>query len=218
MNQFPNVLIVGPSGSGKSSCLRNLNPAETGIVNGERKALPFKNAKLFTNEVECGNLLDYTNGIRKFNTDTAIKQVVVESFTSYDEMCLGWCRGQYKGYDIYSVHNSMIRDFIKESKLKDKICIFTGIDEIVGIDTPNGSKVSRRALKVEGRELQGTIEKEFTIVLFTEVVKNGSTFDYKLCTNTDGVNAAKSPIGMFASQYIPNDLSFVISTIKKYYE
>jgi hypothetical protein len=218
MNQYPNIAIIGPSGSGKSSCLRNLNPAETGIINIERKALPFKNSKLFTNEVEITSLQQFVPAIRKFDADPNIKTIIVESFTALDEMILNWCRATYKGYDIFSVHNSMVRDFIKETKLKSKICVVIGIDEIVKIDTPEGGSVSRRAMRVEGRELMGTLEKEFTCVFFTDIIKNGSSMQYRLCTNTDGVNAAKSPMGMFAGQYIDNDLKSMIDTIRKYYE
>ena len=43
----PNIFIVGPSGTGKSSSLRNLNPATSIILNTEQKALPFREASTF---------------------------------------------------------------------------------------------------------------------------------------------------------------------------
>ena len=45
----PNIIITGPSGSGKSSSMRNLQPKRTAVLNTERKQLPFKNAKDFMN-------------------------------------------------------------------------------------------------------------------------------------------------------------------------
>ena len=45
----PNIIVVGKSGSGKSTSLRNLNPKSTAILNVERKQLPFKEAKNFLN-------------------------------------------------------------------------------------------------------------------------------------------------------------------------
>ena len=43
----PNVIVVGKSGSGKSTSLRNLNPKTTAVINTERKQLPFKGANDF---------------------------------------------------------------------------------------------------------------------------------------------------------------------------
>lgn len=219
MNQYPNIAIIGQSGSGKSSSMRNLLPEETGIINIEKKALPFRNANAFSkNSIDVDKLDDYGAALQKFNADPAIKQIIIESFTSLDEMCLAYCRVSFKGYDIYSNHNAMIRQYIAKTKLKDKVCVLIGIDEIVSIDSPAGGKTSRRALKVEGRELQGTLEKEFTVVFFTEVIKGtDNKMSYKFSTNTDGINSAKSPISMFASNLIDNDLAFAIRVIKDYY-
>jgi RNase adaptor protein for sRNA GlmZ degradation len=36
------ILIIAESGSGKSTAIENLNPAETFIINVANKALPFK--------------------------------------------------------------------------------------------------------------------------------------------------------------------------------
>jgi hypothetical protein len=36
-------------------------------------------------------------------------------------------------------------------------------------------------------------------------------------TQTDGESTCKSPVGMFADKYIPNDLGYVKETIYKYY-
>ena len=45
----PNIIVVGKSGSGKSSSLRNLNAERTAVLNTERKQLPFRGAKNFKN-------------------------------------------------------------------------------------------------------------------------------------------------------------------------
>ena len=42
--------LVGKSGTGKSTSLRNLNPDETLIINTDQKALPFKNFSAKYNE------------------------------------------------------------------------------------------------------------------------------------------------------------------------
>jgi hypothetical protein len=214
----PNILIVGASGSGKSSSLRNLNPDEVFLLNIERKTLPFKKASLFKHEAQPTTWKEIKESIE---TAKSAQQpiIVVDSFTSIDELLLAHCRTLWKGFDIYSNHNRMVRELIASLKLQSKLVVLIGIDEIVAVKQPGGSEISRRALKVEGRELQGTIEKEFTIVFFTDVkpASNG-TMEYRFCVNTDGINTAKSPMEMFDKQFIPNDLVLAQNKIHEYYK
>ena len=49
------VFLVGKSGMGKSTSLRNLNHEETVIINTDQKALPFKNFNLKYNEEKRNN-------------------------------------------------------------------------------------------------------------------------------------------------------------------
>ena len=45
------IAIVGPSGTGKSTSIKSLNPKETFIINVARKELPFRGAeKLYNTE------------------------------------------------------------------------------------------------------------------------------------------------------------------------
>jgi len=43
------IAIVGPSGTGKSTSIRTLDPKETFIINVARKELPFKGAEKLYN-------------------------------------------------------------------------------------------------------------------------------------------------------------------------
>ena len=57
------------------------------------------------------------------------------------------------------------------------------------------------------------------MVLFTEVRKNEKTeeMEYFFQTNTDGVTSAKTPMGMFDKQLIPNDIVTVLEKVEEYY-
>jgi hypothetical protein len=57
------------------------------------------------------------------------------------------------------------------------------------------------------------------MVLFTEVRKNEKTeeMEYFFQTNTDGVTSAKTPMGMFDEQLIPNDIVTVLKKAEEYY-
>ena len=58
------------------------------------------------------------------------------------------------------------------------------------------------------------------MVLFTEVRKNEKTeeMEYFFQTNTDGVTSAKTPMGMFDKQLIPNDIVDVLKKVEEYYK
>lgn len=77
-------------------------------------------------------------------------------------------------------------------------------------------------MKTIGRMLDNviTLEGLFNYVLFTTVMKEDGKdgMSYMFITNSDGTCTAKTPMGMFPELYIPNDLDFVIKTIKEYEE
>lgn len=62
-----------------------------------------------------------------------------------------------------------------------------------------------------------TLEGLFSVVLYTRVEKGADNkMKYSFVTNNDGTSPAKSPLGMFSSLTIPNDLGFVSQSIDKY--
>ena len=81
----PNIIIVGKSGSGKSSSLRNLNPETTAVINTERKQLPFKGANKFLN-APVQSLNEFNAAMKKAMESDKLDTIVVESFTSLIEM------------------------------------------------------------------------------------------------------------------------------------
>lgn len=71
-------------------------------------------------------------------------------------------------------------------------------------------------MKTVGQMLdnQLTVEGLFSIVLMTYY----SNKQYKFLTQTDGKNPCKSPMDMFESLEIDNDLKYVDNKIREYYE
>jgi hypothetical protein len=84
-------------------------------------------------------------------------------------------------------------------------------------DTAEGETVKR--VKVVNKEWRGMIESEVSIVLHAgaAIEKEGKA-NYFFTTQTDGVNAAKSPMEMFEDYKIDNDLGFVLTSIQDYYK
>ncbi len=214
----PLIAIVGHSGSGKSTALRNLDPKTTYILDLERKGFPFPNANRF-NIIPVENANAFPRELDKVLKEDNCETIVVESFTKYVEQVNTLATNSFKGYDIWSFYNRTIRNMLDSIKNDKATIIFTAVDDIVKIPQITGGETSHRRVKVQGKVHEGAIEKEFLMVLFTEVRKNEKTeeMEYFFQTNTDGVTSAKTPMGMFDEQLIPNDIVAVLKKAEEYY-
>ena len=78
------IAIVGPSGTGKSTSIRTLDPKETFIINVARKELPFKGAeKLYNleskNYMEVDDINQITTLLQQISEKAAhIKNIVMD--------------------------------------------------------------------------------------------------------------------------------------------
>ena len=214
----PLIAIVGHSDSGKSTSLRNLDPETTYILDLERKGFPFRNASRF-NIVPVENANAFPRLLEKTLKEDNCETIVVESFTKYVEQVNTLATNSFKGYDIWSFYNRTIRNMLDSIKNDKATIIFTAVDDIVKIPQITGGESSHRRVKVQGKVHEGAVEKEFLMVLFTEVRKNEKTeeMEYFFQTNTDGVTSAKTPMGMFDEQLIPNDIVEVLKKVEEYY-
>lgn len=78
------VFIVGESGTGKSSSLRNLNPEETVVINTDQKALPFKKFRDKYNEdkgnyIQSSNVTDVLKKLSEVNKNSKVSTVVIDT-------------------------------------------------------------------------------------------------------------------------------------------
>ena len=215
----PLIAIVGHSGSGMSTALRNLDPKTTYILDLERKGFPFPKANRF-NIIPVENANAFPRELDKVLKEDNCETIVVESFTKYVEQVNTLATNSFKGYDIWSFYNRTIRNMLDSIKNDKATIIFTAVDDIVKIPQITGGETSHRRVKVQGKVHEGAIEKEFLMVLFTEVRKNEKTeeMEYFFQTNTDGVTSAKTPMGMFDEQLIPNDIVAVLKKAEEYYK
>ena len=208
----PNVIIVGPSGSGKSSSMRNLDPKSTAVINTERKQLPFKNANEFMN-VPVKSVSEFHTALDKAMESDKVDTIVIESFTSLIEIIYREAEIRYKGFDIWGYYNKEIGRILDKSKNSNKYVVFTAIDGVY--DGDNG--VEERYVAIDGNRWKKRVEKEFVICLFTDTKATDEGVEYRFRTNTTGRDSAKSPMGMFLDLHIDNDLRKVISACKNYY-
>ena len=210
----PLIGIVGSSGSGKSTSLRNLPVDKTIIIDLERKGLPFREAKNFQ-IIPAATLPEIDKAIATGLNNAEV--VVIESFTKYCEILIEQAQKMYKGFDIWNYYNKAIRKTLESLKNEKATVVITAIDEIVKIMQPTGGEYNTRRIKVQGKVHEGCIEKELLLVLFTEVRREKDSIEYCFQTNSDGITSAKTPLGMFKDLYIPNDLNTVITSLEEYY-
>jgi len=196
------VLVLGPSGSGKSTSMRNFKKGEVCVLNVAGKHLPFKG------ELDMVNNATY-DSIGKALMEAKFKTYVVDdsqyllAFEMFD-------RAKETGYgkftDIAVRFRNML-SYVAQSTPDDCIVYFlhhTEVDE-------NGRIKAKTVGKMLDNQL--TVEGLFSIVLLA----SNEGGQYKFITQNDGDSPAKTPMGMFETRDIDNDLKLVDSTIRNYW-
>lgn len=220
------ILVIGPSGTGKSTSLETLNPKETAIVNPTGKALPFKGYKNnyieFTKENQTGNLfnIDTSTGAEQaltFINDKMphIKTAVVDDgnyLMAFEFIKRAKETGYAKFTEIGAGYSSVI---MKGKKLRPDLNFILMMHPEVDIDA-QGNKVTKA--KTVGKLIDQylNIEGMFSIVLYSKVKATDKGMQYVFMTQNDGSNTGKSPKGMFSTLEIPNDMTYVLQKINEY--
>ena len=220
------ILILGDSGCGKSTSLRNLNAQETFIISTTSKPLPWRGWKKMYVKFDPksnpeGNwyqtsksanilaIIKYINAKRP-----EIKNIVIEDL-QYTMAFEYMDRRKETGYQKFSDIGGDFTDLLRSADgLRDGMkLIFTAHSENVG-DTVN----PHFTLKTVGKMVSEKITPEglFTYVFYAMVAPGDEKMEYKFLTNTDGERVAKTPLGMFENQMIDNDLAEIIKVIDAY--
>lgn len=224
------IAIVGESGTGKSTSLRNLNPEETFIISTTGKPLPFRawKKKYIPLKIEgksvSGNyyisskwdqILKILQIIDKMMPH--IKQVIIDDFQyvlSYEFVD----RATEVGYTKFSELAQHAMEILRYSEKMREDCkmIFLTHSENVG-DNINPKYVIKTVGKLLSEKV--TLEGLFTYIFFTKVSEGDSgRMEYKFITNNDGTCIAKTSFGMFEDLEIDNDLNEIIKVIDAYNE
>lgn len=206
------TLILGTSGSGKSTSLRNLDPSKTLLIQCIKKPLPFRAAGWKTRITlkSEGNVIQTSDPvvIEKCLRNSHSEIVVIDDYQAVmvNELLN---RSSEKGYDkftdiaknAWNVFNAA-GDLSPERRVY--IMAHTQTDDF-----------GQTRMKTVGKMVDQTLVPEgyFTIVLRTEVI-NGN---YRFSTQTNGQDCCKSPLGMFSDLHIDNDLRLVDETIAEFY-
>lgn len=222
------ILILGDSGCGKSSSLRNLDPKETFIISITSKPLPWRGwKKMYTkfdsktnpegNWYQTSKSSNILTIIKYINIKRPeIKNIVIDD-VQYTMSFEFLDRRKETGFQKFSDIGGDFTDLLRAAdSLRDGMkLVFTGHAENVG-DAMN----PHWTLKTIGKLVQEKITPEglFTYVFYATVQPSDEKIEYKFLTNTDGEHVAKTPLGMFENQYVDNDLAEIIKVIDAYNE
>lgn len=227
MNNF--VIILGASGSGKSTSTKSLDPKETYIINVLGKTLPFKGSKKNYN-AENKNIKTVSNWEKISNLITLIntkhediKNIVIDDGI-YIMRTEFFDRSSERGYDKYNELADHFRKIItKCNSLRDDVTVFLmlhiePVEVDGGIMTYKSSSVGKLLDKMYN-PLENTTITLFCQPQFDDATGKPTYGFYTHKMRIEGIEIpAKTPEGMFEEDFIPNDLQIVLDNIKNYYE
>lgn len=216
------TLILGNSGTGKSTSLRNLDPAKVLLLQAIKKPLPFR-AKGW----DTFNTTDKTGSV--FVTDKAAHiQAAISKAKSIGKEIVIIDDFQYilanefmrRVTDIEK-GNAAFQKFNEIAKAAwDVMNAAIGADDDLRVYILSHSQSDEYGgnvkIKTVGKLLDEKVVLEgmLTIVLRSHV-KEGKYF---LTTQNDGSDTVKSPMGLFEDLEIDNDLAAIDKKICEYYE
>lgn len=238
------VLVLADSGFGKSSSVGNipelniqgLNPAETYIISVTSKPLPFKGSGAIYPSIKVDNVQSFPNlGAYKRlisnNPEVIAKALdelrespmknivlddmnyIMQDYYMDNALRTGWDAPKKIGFDMNKIFKAMER---YEDPSKHIIVLAHG-EPVV---KPDGRIYFK--LKTTGKMVDEYItpEGKFDVTLIG--ISRFDTGEKKvlkeyITNESEQYASAKSPVGMFDTLAIPNDLGIVVSKINEYY-
>ena len=202
------VMIMGRSGSGKSTSLRNFGEKEIGLVNVSRKPLPFK--KKFESTIETD---DYQKIIACISKTAKNSIVIDDAGYLIVNMFMNGHSNAGSGNAVFSFYNKVGDTFWNLVEVVKGLPAHKIVYFIMHEDKSEFGDVKPKTI---GKILDEKVclEGMFTIVL--RCVKDDKRYIFK--TQSDGFDVSKSPMGMFDAMEIDNDLKMVDARIREYWD
>ena len=195
------VLVLGYSGSGKSTSLRNFKKGEVGIFNVASKPLPFRG------DLPKADGADYAT-IKKTLASNGLNAYVIDD-ANYLMAFQNFAMAQQQGYGKFT---EMAVNFEQLLEAANNTSPDTIVYFLMHPDTDDNGRLKAKTI---GKMLdnQLTVEGMFPIVLLAFQDDAG----YHFQTAGDPSSPVKAPIDMFQDAVIPNDLKAVDTIIREYW-
>lgn len=207
---------MGESGSGKTTAMRTLNPDETYYIDCDGKGLSWKgwrnqyNAekKNYLVTDQQNTILTVMRGIDAKRPN--IKTIVIDTINSVmiaDERR----RQNEKNYDKWADLAWAVYDIVTmSSKLRDDLTVIVLAHTQTEVDDTTGERFTR--ILTNGKKLNKIgLEKYFTTVLLTKKTADGFVFE-----TTANKSTAKTPMGAFETDEVPNDMQSVLDALAEF--
>ena len=221
------IMLLGKSGTGKSTSIKGLDSKETVVINVLGKRLPFKGSNSLYNK-ENKNLFQretYTDIISLIQniSDKAInvKNIILDDFI-YVMRKEYFSRAKENGYGKYTELAQHFQQIISTcEKLRDDLTVFMILhsEDVQSDKVTTGYKVSTVGNLVDN--CYNPLEV-VPMVLYSSVkYDDKGNIEYGFYTHRckEGVVEipAKTPDEMFEEDFIPNDLGYVVKKMNEYY-
>ena len=221
------IIILGKTGTGKSTSIKGLNPKETVVINTLRKKLPFRGSAALYNK-EAKNLFclesyqDVVNYLRMIDEKAKlVKNVVLDDsiFVMRKEF---FARAKESGYGKFTELAAHYQQIIATCEtLREDLNVFFILhsEDVVSDGSIVGYKVATVGKMLDSQ--YNPIEV-VPMVLYSAIKydnKGVATFGFytHACKEGNVEIPAKTPDGMFDEDFIPNDLGIVVKKMDEYY-
>lgn len=222
------IIILGKSGTGKSSSIKGLDPKETVVLNVLGKKLPFKGSNALYNK-DAKNLFridDYAQAINMLQgIDKGAPYVhnIIIDDAIYIMRKEYFKRAKETGYGKYTelaMHFQQIISTIESMREDINVFLILHSEDVQSDKTTVGYKVSTIGQLIDN---QYNPVEVVPMVLYSSIKyddKGAATYGFYTHRFMDSMVEipAKSPAGMFTEDFIPNDLGVVTKAMKEYYE
>lgn len=209
--------IMGESGSGKTTSMRNLNPTETFYIDCDKKGLSWKGWReqyQFEkhNYMATDQISTVSNILNKISTQENmrhIKNVIIDTLNGLmvaDEVR----RMKEKGYDKWQDLAQCVWELLDSLyTLRNDLTVIVLCHSQTQKED-DGYTFTR--IKTSGKKLDKlNVESKLTTVLYAVAKEDGYVFITHAHNST-----AKTPMGAFDADEIPNDIVEVLKALKEY--
>ena len=211
------TMILGQSGTGKTTSLRNLSPKDVLLIQAVKKPLPFRSKEWepCTKDNPTGSILvtDVAATIVAAMTRTTKPIIIIDDFQYIlANEFMRRVLDNETGNSAFAKYNEIARHAWDILMTAGKLPVATRVYILAHTQEDENGRVKAKTI---GKLLDEKITMEglLTIVMRTSVV-NGQ---YLFTTQNNGLDTVKTPLGMFADEQIPNDLQAVDAAICDYY-